>query len=91
MIGIHHQTPFNGAKCAAKGSVMGQSNPRSNFSLFKRSVNPVEKAREISQPTDSLESIKKRVLAVSTDGSLQAQIRHIVAENRQKAEHREAA
>ena len=42
-------------------------------------------------PTDSLESVKQRMLAASTDGSLQAHIRRIVADNRQKAEHRKAA
>ena len=37
---------------------------------------------------DSLESVKRRVLAASADGSLQAHIRRIVADNRQKAELR---
>ena len=40
---------------------------------------------------DSLESVKRRVLAASTDGSLQAHIRRIVADNRQKAELRKVA
>lgn len=38
-------------------------------------------------PTDSLELVKQRVLAASTGGGLQARIRRIVADNRQKAEH----
>jgi ParD-like antitoxin of type II bacterial toxin-antitoxin system len=40
---------------------------------------------------DSLESVKQRILAASTDGSLQSHIRRIVADNRQKAELRKAA
>lgn len=40
---------------------------------------------------DSLESVKQRILAASTDGSLQNHIRRIVADNRQKAELRKAA
>ncbi len=42
-------------------------------------------------PADSLEAVKQRMLAASTDGSLQAHIRSIVADNRQKAELRKAA
>ncbi len=38
-------------------------------------------------PTDSLELVKQRVLAASAGDSLQAHIRRIVADNRQKAEH----
>ena len=41
-------------------------------------------------PIDSLESVKQRMLAASADGSLQAHIRRIVVDNRQKAEHRKA-
>jgi len=41
-------------------------------------------------PTDSLGSFKPRILASNVDGSLQAQIRRIVADNRQKAELRKA-
>lgn len=40
---------------------------------------------------DSLESVKQRILAASTDGTLQSHIRRIVADNRQKAEQRKAA
>ena len=40
---------------------------------------------------DSLEALKQRVLAASTDGTLQAHIRRIVEENRQQAVQRAAA
>ena len=40
---------------------------------------------------DSLEALKMRVLAVSTNGVLQANIRAIVEENRQQAMHQIAA
>ena len=40
---------------------------------------------------DTLETIKQRILTVSSDGTLQAQIRRIVADNRQKADLRKAA
>ncbi len=40
---------------------------------------------------DCLESIKRRVLSASTDGSLQMTIQRIVADNRQKAEFLKAA
>ena len=42
-------------------------------------------------PTDSLEAVKQRILASSANGSLQAQVRRIVADNREKAELRKAA
>jgi ParD-like antitoxin of type II bacterial toxin-antitoxin system len=41
--------------------------------------------------SDSLEAVKRRMLAVSADGSLQAHIRSIVADNREKAERRKAS
>ena len=44
-----------------------------------------------SAPTDSLDAIKQRILASNANGSLQTQIRRIVADNRQKAELRQAA
>ena len=40
---------------------------------------------------DSLESVKKRILAVNADNSLQTAIQRIVASNRQKANLRKAA
>ena len=40
---------------------------------------------------DSLESVKQRILSASTNGSLQAHVRRIVADNLQKAELRKAA
>ncbi|OOG37175.1 hypothetical protein [Polaromonas sp. A23] len=40
---------------------------------------------------DSLETLKQRVLAASTDGTLQARIRTIVEENRKQAVRRAAA
>ena len=48
-------------------------------------------AAPVDESTDQLESLKRRILAVSEDGSLEAHIRTIVAENRQKAERRKAA
>ena len=42
-------------------------------------------------PADSLQAVKQRVVAGNADGSLQSQIRRIVADNRQKAELRKAA
>jgi ParD-like antitoxin of type II bacterial toxin-antitoxin system len=42
-------------------------------------------------PPSQLDALKQRIMAVSTDGTLQAQIRSIVADNRQKAERRKAA
>lgn len=41
--------------------------------------------------TDSLETLKQRVLAASTDGTLQARTRTIVEENRKQAVQRAAA
>ena len=48
-------------------------------------------AAESGIASDSLASVKKRILTASTDGSLQRQIRRIVADNRQKAQLRQAA
>lgn len=49
-------------------------------------------AREACQKTpDSLDALKRRVLAVSTSGVLQANIRTIVEENRQQAAVQRAA
>ena len=48
-------------------------------------------AAESDIASDSLASVKKRILTASTDGSLQRQIRRIVADNRQKAQLRQAA
>lgn len=48
-------------------------------------------AAALDAAPDSLESVKRRVLAASADGSLQAHIRRIVADNRQKAELRKVA
>ena len=48
-----------------------------------------KKARE--KAPDSLEALKMRVLAVSTNGVLQANIRAIVEENRQRAVQRATA
>jgi ParD-like antitoxin of type II bacterial toxin-antitoxin system len=45
----------------------------------------------VDEATDQLESLKRRILAVSADRTLEARIRAIVAENRQKAERRKAA
>lgn len=41
--------------------------------------------------SDQLESLKRRIRGVSEDGTLEARIRTIVAENRQKAERRKIA
>ena len=48
-------------------------------------------AAPVDESTDQFESLKRRILAVSEDGSLEAHIRTIVVENRQKAERRKAA
>ena len=40
---------------------------------------------------DSLEALKRRVLAISTDGTLQAHIRQIVEDNRVQAKQQAAA
>ena len=48
-------------------------------------------AAPVDESTDPFESLKRRILAVSEDGTLEAHIRTIVAENRQKAERRKAA
>ena len=50
-----------------------------------------QKAAPVDEATDQLESLKRRILAVSEDGTLEAHIRSIVADNRQKAERRKAA
>ena len=55
---------------------------------MKLDAAPVETSSGV---TDSLEAVKRRMLAASADGSLQAHIRSIVADNRQKAERRKAA
>jgi hypothetical protein len=48
-------------------------------------------AAALDAAPDSLESVKRRVLAASADGSLQAHICRIVADNHQKAELRKVA
>ena len=48
-------------------------------------------AAEADLESDSLESVKQRILSASTNGNLQAHIRRIVEDNRQKAELRKAA
>ena len=55
---------------------------------MKLEAAPVDASPDVS---DSLEAVKRRILAVSEDGTLQAHIRSIVADNRQKAERRKAA
>jgi hypothetical protein len=48
-------------------------------------------AAPVDEPIDQLELLKRRIVAVSEDGTLEAHIRTIVADNRQKAERRKAA
>lgn len=48
-------------------------------------------AAAADEAPDSLDAIKHRMLAANADGSLQAHITHIVAENRQQAALRNAA
>jgi hypothetical protein len=48
-------------------------------------------AAPVDEPIDPLELLKRRIVAVSEDGTLEAHIRTIVADNRQKAERRKAA
>jgi hypothetical protein len=52
---------------------------------------PVDASPNVSDVSDSLEAVKRRILAASADGTLQAHIRSIVADNRLKAERRKAA
>ena len=42
-------------------------------------------AAPVDAAPDSLKAVKRRILAASADGTLQAHIRSIVADNRQKA------
>lgn len=48
-------------------------------------------ASAVPDGADSLDAIKRRTLAASADGTLQAHIRTLVVNNRQNAEHRQAA
>ena len=48
-------------------------------------------AAPVDAVPDQLESLKRRILTVSQDGTLDAHIRSIVADNRQKAEQLKAA
>ena len=48
-------------------------------------------AAPVDEAVDQLEQLKRRIVAVSEDGTLEAHIRTIVADNRQKAEQRKAA
>ena len=64
----------------------------SDFKTIEHSELMVQEAREVienrkTSPTDQLKSVMQLILAASADGSLQTHIRHIVADNRQKAEH----
>jgi len=56
-----------------------------------REMPPTLKAAPVESASDSLEAVKRRMLASNADGSLQTHIRNIVAGNRQKAEQRKAA
>lgn len=55
---------------------------------MKMEAAPVDASPDFS---DSLEAVKRRILAASADGTLQAHIRSIVVDNRLKAERRKAA
>ena len=48
-------------------------------------------AQDALGATDALAALKQRVLAVSSDGTLQARIRTVVESNRQQALHKAAA
>lgn len=48
-------------------------------------------AKEPGDSAASLEALKRRVLAVSTDGALQSHIQENVEDNRQRAKPRAAA
>ena len=48
-------------------------------------------ADSVDAVPDQLESLKRRILAVSEDGTLNTHIRSIVTDNRQKAKQRKAA
>ena len=55
---------------------------------IKMEAAPVDASPDFS---DSLEAVKRRILAASADGTLQAHIRSIVTDNRKKTERRKAA
>ena len=48
------------------------------------------KVAPVDESTGQFESLKRRILAVSGDGTLKAPIRNIVGENCKKAERRKA-
>lgn len=62
-----------------------------NYEAAGRLHPPVNDSAVNEMAPDSLESVKQRVLAASSDGTLKTQIQRIVADNRQKADLRKAA
>ena len=61
------------------------------YEAAARQARTKAQATEPGNSTDSLEALKRRVLAVSTDGTLQAHIKKIVEDNRQLAKPQAAA
>ncbi len=55
------------------------------YETAARQARAKAQAKEPGDSADSLEALKRRVLAVSTDGTLQAHIKKIVEDNRQLA------
>ncbi len=62
-----------------------------SYEASVRDLRMKSKAVPVDTAPNQLETLKQRIMAASTDGTLQAQIRSIVADNRQKAERRKAA
>jgi len=61
------------------------------YEAAARQARTKAQATEPGDGADSLEALKRRVLAVSTDGTLQAHIKKIVEDNRQLAKPQAAA
>ncbi len=61
------------------------------FEAVARQAREKAHAIEPVDSADSLEALKQRVLAASTDGSLQLHIKKIVEDNRQRAKQQAAA
>jgi len=61
------------------------------YEAAARQARAKAQATEPGNGADSLETLKRRVLAVSTDGTLQAHIQQIVEDNRQQVKPQAAA
>jgi hypothetical protein len=61
------------------------------YEAAARQARAKAQATEPGDGAESLDALKRRVLAASTDGTLQAHIQQIVEDNRQQAKQRAAA